>query len=198
LIRSPEWSGPLQPGALEFRDTKVAQEILATLADEENITAAVIYDRERRPFVQYVRADPTGSPVAFTPPAPLSDGHDFTTTHLSLFRRITSRGERIGIIYLESDLSELSGRLHQYVQIVLWVLLASWFVALILSVRLQRVIVNPILALAGTAKKVSAEKDYGLRVKVQSRDELGQLMTTFNEMLQQIQERDAALQRANR
>ncbi len=189
--------GTAATGALEFRDTKVAQEILATLADEENITAAVIYDRERRPFVQYVRADPAGKQVAFIPPPPLSDGHDFTATHLSLFRRISSRGERIGIVYLESDLRELSGRLHQYVQIVLWVLLASSFVALILSVRLQRVIVDPILTLANTAKKVSAEKNYGLRVNVQSRDELGQLMTTFNEMLQQIQERDAALQRAN-
>jgi signal transduction histidine kinase/ActR/RegA family two-component response regulator/HAMP domain-containing protein len=189
--------GTAATAAIEFRDAKSAQEILATLADEENITAAVIYDRERRPFVQYVRADPAGKQASFTPPAPLSDGHDFTTTHVSLFRRITSRGERVGIIYLESDLHELSGRLHQYVQIVLWVLLASSFVALILSARLQRVIVDPILALAGTAKKVSAEKNYSLRVKVQTRDELGQLMTTFNEMLQQIQERDAALQRAN-
>jgi signal transduction histidine kinase/ActR/RegA family two-component response regulator/uncharacterized membrane protein affecting hemolysin expression len=189
--------GSASMGALEFRDAKVANEILAALADEENITAAVIYDREGKPFAQYVRQDPGVPQRSFTPPPVLADGHEFSATHVSLFRRVTNKAETAGTVYLESDLHELSSRLHQYVRIVLLVLLASVFVALLLSVRLQRVIINPILALAGIAKKVSSEKNYGLRVQVQSHDELGQLMAIFNEMLQHIQERDAALQRAH-
>jgi signal transduction histidine kinase/ActR/RegA family two-component response regulator/HAMP domain-containing protein len=189
--------GRASAAAVEFRDIKGAEEILATLADEENITAAVLYDRDGQPFAQYIRPDPAAPQNSFTPPAPLADGYDFSATDLSMFRRITIRGERIGTIYLQSDLRELSSRLHQYVQIVLLVLLVSVLVALLLSVRLQRVIIDPILALAGTAKKVLAEKNYGLRVTVKSRDELGQLMSIFNEMLQHIQERDAALQRAH-
>ena len=189
--------GRASAAAVEFRDIKGAEEILATLGDEENITAAVLYDRDGQPFAQYVRRDPAAPQKSFTPPAPLADGYDFSATDFSVFRRIAIRGERIGTIYLQSDLRELSSRLHQYVQIVLLVLLVSVLVALLLSVRLQRVIIDPILALAGTAKKVLAEKNYGLRVTVKSRDELGQLMSIFNEMLQHIQERDAALQRAH-
>src|SRR5688500_9009945 len=60
--------GSASMGALEFRDAKVANEILAALADEENITAAVIYDREGKPFAQYVRQDAGAPQRSFTPP----------------------------------------------------------------------------------------------------------------------------------
>src|SRR5687767_8711226 len=64
--------------SLELDDPKAAQEILAALADEENITAAVLYDREGRPFAHYVRRDAAVGKSSFTPPPPLSDGHDFS------------------------------------------------------------------------------------------------------------------------
>src|SRR6202021_3081806 len=54
----------------------------------------------------------------------------------------------------------------------------------------------PILDLARTAFAVSSGKDYSLRVKKWSDDEIGFLFDRFNEMLGQIQERDIALQQA--
>jgi signal transduction histidine kinase/ActR/RegA family two-component response regulator len=188
-------AGNASTAALEFRDPRVAQEVLSALKQEEHVTAAVIYDRDGRPFSVYVRDEAQAR--TFKAPPPMADTCDFSPTHVSLFRRIAQKGERLGTVYLQSDLRELSRRLQQYVRIVLLVLVASSLVALLLSTRLQRVIVGPILALAGTAKKVSTERNYGLRVKVQSRDELGQLMTIFNEMLEHIQARDAELQRAH-
>ncbi len=49
------------------------------------------------------------------------------------------------------------------------------------------------MTLIASAKEVSEKKDYAIRVKKQSDDELGILADAFNEMLSQIQESDSAL-----
>src|SRR5882762_8956541 len=54
----------------------------------------------------------------------------------------------------------------------------------------------PILQLAGIAAKVSANEDYTLRGLPGDGDEVGTLVSSFNQMLERIQERDAALQGA--
>jgi len=62
--------------------------------------------------------------------------------------------------------------------------------------RLQRVVSRPILHLAKTTRVVSADKNYALHAVKQSEDELGELIDGCNEMLAQIQGRDAELERA--
>jgi nitrate/nitrite-specific signal transduction histidine kinase len=76
-------------------------------------------------------------------------------------------------------------------------LVASLAVTFVLSSVLQRIITRPIFNLARTAKTVSQEKNYRVRAQKESRDELGQLMDDFNEMLDQIEHRDVALRCAN-
>ncbi len=76
-------------------------------------------------------------------------------------------------------------------------MVASWLITLFLSSLLQRVISRPIFDLAETAKAVTAKKNYSLRVANHGRDELGQLVDGFNEMLGQIQDRDSKLQHAH-
>ena len=68
-------------------------------------------------------------------------------------------------------------------------------VAVFLSSRLQRSILEPIAHLASVARLVSSGKSYGARAVKQSDDDLGQLTDTFNEMLAEIQSRDEALLR---
>jgi PAS domain S-box-containing protein len=98
---------------------------------------------------------------------------------------------------LESNLEALYLRLQQYACIAGILLLASTLVAFLLSSRLQRVLSRPILELAETVRVVAQEKDYSVRARPQNEDELGQLIDGFNEMLGQIQQRDAALQLAH-
>ncbi|MFL6195985.1 MAG: sensor histidine kinase, partial [Thermoanaerobaculia bacterium] len=105
-------------------------------------------------------------------------------------------GERIGTVFLWSDLSDLSARIRVQVLTVGFVFLASGLAALLLSAGLQRFISGPIQALADTARAVSDRRDYGLRAEKQSSDELGQLVDAFNDMLGQIQRRDSDLQQA--
>jgi light-regulated signal transduction histidine kinase (bacteriophytochrome) len=80
---------------------------------------------------------------------------------------------------------------------VVGLVFAGCIVALVfISARLQRVISGPILHLVETARIISRDRDYGVRAVASTRDELGLLVETFNEMLAQIQVRDAALGKA--
>src|SRR5437867_3674538 len=61
------------------------------------------------------------------------------------------------------------------------------------SARLHKFVTEPILSLAHTANDVSRGKDYSIRAVKQTEDELGALVDAFNEMLTQIETRDANL-----
>ena len=65
-----------------------------------------------------------------------------------------------------------------------------------MAARLQRPISDPILELAWTTKMVTGTRDYSIRAGKRSEDEVGVLIDGFNEMLGQIQNRDAELRRA--
>ncbi len=114
-----------------------------------------------------------------------------------LFRPIVGGGQTIGTVYILADLHELQQRLTRYLSIAGIVGLASFALALWISSWLQRRIAGPLVQLAQAARSVSAQQDYTVRAPVNSRDELGLLGESFNDMLTQIQWRDAALQQAH-
>jgi signal transduction histidine kinase/CheY-like chemotaxis protein len=87
----------------------------------------------------------------------------------------------------------LGERLVSYAQIVVLVLLVASLAALVLSSRLQVLISRPILHLLEVETRVSKEQDYSLRASKEADDELGLAIDGFNEMLVQIQSRDAEL-----
>ena len=99
----------------------------------------------------------------------------------------------VGTLYLESDVSEMTARLKQYVVTGTVTMLASFLLAFLLASKLQKVISKPIVDLAQTAERVSTEKDYALRAVAHGGDEIGRLVEGFNEMLSRIQHRDEEL-----
>src|SRR4051794_23919160 len=192
LLSMAAMVGDTSTAALEFKDAETAAEILKALGQERHILAACLYSANGTPIALYTRGN-----IAFRPPKPTADDYAFTSNSLKLFRHVYHKGERIGTIYIESDLEALTSRLWQYLGLVLMVLCASNLVAFLVSSRLQRVISKPILELSAAAREVSREKNYTLRVRQAGDDELGHLVGGFNEMLEQIQSRDAALQAAH-
>jgi PAS domain S-box-containing protein len=174
---------------IEYNDPQTAAETLGALRAEPSIVAACIYTGKGGVFASYTRAG--AASVAF--PSASATGSQFKGGFLYLFHPITQRGEIIGTIFVLSDLSDLHERLGRYPAILGGMFAAAMLVAFILSNRLQRVVTNPILHLAGVAQSVAKKKNYSVRAKKQSGDELGQLIDGFNEMLAQIQARDAAL-----
>jgi signal transduction histidine kinase/DNA-binding response OmpR family regulator len=78
--------------------------------------------------------------------------------------------------------------------VLLLILLSAAVLALALSFRLQRVVSGPIAHLAEVAQDVSSHKNYSTRAVKFADDDLGRLIDTFNGMLSEIEQRDAALQ----
>lgn len=175
--------------AILFSDSKAANENLAALKAEPHVVWACIYNRRGEVMAHYARS---GGGITF-PLAPAAAGHRFTDDRLRLASPIVFDGERVGIVLLESDLGEIRARLSRYVGISALVLAASSLVTLFLSANLQRLISRPILRLVQTATVVSERKDFSVRADRSTDDELGLLVTSFNGMLEQIQQRNAAL-----
>jgi signal transduction histidine kinase/DNA-binding response OmpR family regulator len=184
--------GSNSTAALTFGDQKAARELLSALKAKPHILTACIYSTDGKPFAIYRRAG-LSSPFVVPPPEP--GGSTLTSDRLILFHRIMLYDQLVGTVYLESDLKEIQARLTRFAGIVAIVLLGTSLFAFLLSSKLQGVISKPILQLAYTARMVSTEKDYTVRVVKQSDDEVGRLIDGFNEMLAQIQGRDQELQR---
>jgi signal transduction histidine kinase len=128
-------------------------------------------------------------------PAGRKEAHWFEGKELRLIHSIVFQGSPIGTVYIRSDLEEMNDRLVPYAEIVAAVLALSLMTAFLLSTMLRRAATQPILKLAETARMVSREKDYSIRApKTDGADEIGVLINSFNEMLAEIQNRDAALQ----
>jgi signal transduction histidine kinase/CheY-like chemotaxis protein len=179
--------------SLTFNEPKSAQKVLSALRAESHIVAACLYDNERTLFAEYRRPDvPAGVPM----PAWHEDAAEFSADSLTLYRSLTVGGQKAGTIAIVSDLSLLRAKLREYTEIAAVVLLLSIVAAFLVSALLLRVITEPILGLAGIAARVSAEEDYSLRAVPRGKDEVGELVGSFNQMLERIQQRDAALQAA--
>src|ERR1700677_1591605 len=147
--------------ALDFNDPKSANETLAALQAEPNIIGACVFSREGTVFAQYDGPDN----IIFTPPRKSqATGYSFSKNRLILFEPITSKGDSIGVIYLESDMRALHSMLAQFGVITATVFLLTLLVALLMSARLQRLISEPILDLVGTARAVAQDKNYSIRV----------------------------------
>jgi signal transduction histidine kinase len=148
-----------------------------------------LYAADGRLFAAYV---PEGSEEN-APATPGSDGYRLTRDTAEVVGPIELEGKRIGSIFVRSSLTEMYSRLRARAITVGLVLAASWLLTLLLSSWLQRLIADPMLHLTATARAVSARQDYSLRATALGRDEIGVLVTAFNDMLSQIERRDAAL-----
>ena len=178
---------------LAFDDRKSAQEMLAALRAESHIVAACLYDRQGKVFAEYRR---DGTDREFTMPPWRADGAQFEKNSLTLFRTVSVATEKTGAIAIISDLDALQANIRQYTMISAVVILISVLATYFVSTRLLRLITEPILHLAHVAGRVTTKKDYTLRAIPRGDDEVGMLIGSFNQMLEQIEERDAALQGA--
>jgi C4-dicarboxylate-specific signal transduction histidine kinase len=178
--------------ALTFNDPVSAAQTLKSLRAHSHIVGAAIYDAHGNVFAEYRR----GPSVAFRPPATEPNGRRFESDGLKLFSAISLAGERVGTVFILSDLDEMRGRLRQYAVIVILVMALASVVTYLLTRWLQEAISGPVAHLAGIMDVVAGREDYSVRATKQGEDELGALIEGFNHMLDQIQERDRALHEA--
>ncbi len=185
--------------AVAFEDVDDATETLKVLRAQPSIVCAEIHTQDGQHFADYCCNPPTCSScsICAVEIKHQQDGYRFGDGLLTVFKGIVLDGETIGTICLQSDLEPLYAMLKRNTIVIAAVILFASLVAYLVSSRLQRVISAPILNLAEVTRMVSNQKNYSARVQMESNDEVGIFITAFNEMLEQIQQHQAALIDAN-
>ncbi len=182
--------------ALVFDDSQAADRTLSAFRVSPNIVSARIYTADGEPFASYSRSSEHSAPMRPEIPSGQEEHHFFTGTSVTLVHTVTFEGKLLGFVLIESDLGGLVAAVRTDMVIAALMLAVSLFVALFVSRIARRAVANPVVKLAATASRVSQEKSYSIRAQREGAEgELALLVDSFNEMLEQIEERDRTLEK---
>ena len=175
--------------ALAFENAEDAASVLTAFKSDPHIVAAALYDLNGKVFATY----PQGLGRDRLP-AQVGAGFTFGRSALIGFEPVAEGSKRLGVLYVESDLDAMYSRMRLYGLIGALVAALSLSLAFLISRRLQYRLLQPILALADTARAVAERHDYTVRAAPTGAYEFDLFTDTFNQMLTQIQDSEGKLQ----
>jgi signal transduction histidine kinase/ActR/RegA family two-component response regulator len=167
--------------ALAFSNADDAVGVLSALRADTHVRTAALYDRSGRLFARY-----PAHGVA-PPEHPPETGYRFESGALIGLTAVTLDGQRLGCLLVVSDLNAMYTRARVYGLMIALLAALSLGVAYLIARHFQRRLLRPILALADTARAVSAHHDYTVRVPLTGASEFDPFTETFNQMLAEIQ-----------
>ena len=188
--------------AVIFDDPVAAGKTLASLQADPQINNAYLVTSDNRVFARYARKGLADAP-RFGPKADLRRAINEMRREstaiwrwgrdLEVVRPVMGERSEIGRIVVVSDVmiiyQKLRVILFGFMAIMAGAVLVAWF----LASRMQHLVSAPLLHLSDVMRQVSRTKEYSLRAEVADNDEIGELVTGFNRMLEQVEARDARL-----
>ena len=173
--------------ALTHHNTVAAQENIDALRADPRIISAAILDIEGNVVASYSQAPNDSEISEFL--SYLSDP-EVEQNNLIVEQPIVLDSEVVGTIYIQASPNALYLTLKRQLQISGLILLFSSCLTYLLAARLQRHVSDPLVDLSRVVTNISAQGDYSIRVKHESKDEVGELYDGFNIMLAHIQEQE--------
>jgi signal transduction histidine kinase/CheY-like chemotaxis protein/HPt (histidine-containing phosphotransfer) domain-containing protein len=162
-----------------FGDEAAAQEVLRALSVDPQVIAAYLLLANQQHFAEY---------------------HSSTARSqkpdMQLSADVTWKGETVGFLILDVDLSGLQAQLYRQIRFALIIALGTLLFAGMLAAKLTRMLTRPLRGLREAAEAIGESGDYGIRVPVGTgNDEVGVLTQRFNAMLERIEAQDSELRR---
>jgi signal transduction histidine kinase/ActR/RegA family two-component response regulator len=179
--------------ALTFNDPRTATENLALLKSRPAIIEAAIYGPSGKLFASYAREGERSAVPLNAQPA----GHRIDGEHIVVYQQMVANRELVLTVYLRARY-ELMDRLRNYALILGTVMAGSLALAGLISLWLQAAFTRPILDVTEVAREVMQRRDFSLRVRKTTSDEIGVLVDAFNDMLNEVGQRATALEESNR
>ena len=174
--------------ALLFFDNAAAEDVLESLATQSDILNATLYDHNDSLFARYDR----DAPFEFTQEA--NDSRYKSEGNFILRQEILFDGSGIGHIAIRLDPSQQRHQLIRVILITFFVFAAGLTLVLYISLKIQTPVTQGILSLAEVTKRVRDSGDYTTRVAATTNDEVGTLISGFNEMMGKISDTEKTLE----
>jgi two-component system NtrC family sensor kinase len=171
---------------LIFGDNTGAEQILAKLSAIPSIVNAIIYEVNGEIFAAFS----TSEDNVITSPIVLEQSSEFVDNYLNVFQPIYYKDEYYGTIYLQASTELLNAKIIDNLRYIALLMVGLTMISIFLAIHLQRIISKPILNLASVAQNIAEKEDYSFRVQKEGNDEIGLLYDGFNNMLDQIQNRE--------
>ncbi|HEV2302475.1 MAG TPA: ATP-binding protein [Stellaceae bacterium] len=180
LRTAEEVIGRNSTAAVLFGDRKAAQEMLDALKVRPDILHAQLVNDAGQVLAAIGKAPPEGAA---------------RQNLINVVEPIDNNGGRIGFISIWANFDRLAQERRAFLLVALLAVMVAGLAGFALSTRLQRIISIPLRHLAGVMRQVSDNKDYGLRARRTTNDELGVLIDGFNGMLSEIERQHRELER---
>lgn len=171
---------------LAFFDRKGTEEILNRLSSLPDVKACFVFDEDNNIFASYKKDEETFFIKDFD--------HNLKIKNLDGELHISApirQNEKIfGTIYLVASLEPLNDLIINYIFTGFILLIFLLSMSFVFSYKLQSFISKPITELKQLAEEISKHPDYSMRIEPKYNDEVGELYNSFNNMLEQIHNRD--------
>jgi signal transduction histidine kinase len=181
--------------ALVFDDRQAAESTLSALRQSPHVLWAVVVRQDGTRFAEYT-SNPGIQPDVNRALMP-GETRKFWMrgSNILLGSRIVFEGQQLGTVYVMAETSALQQSALEFGLLSAGILVVCFVLALLVTSATRKMLTAPLTGLAETAQIVSRERDYSVRAAMpDSTDELAFLVQSFNEMLEQIQTRDRALE----
>ena len=176
--------------SLVFQDAKAAQELMQPLRNLPHVDSATLYLPGGRVFARYHREGHEEHSLALNA---ATEAEWIGLTRIEVTQPVVFERQPRGSVHLLIDLQALYRQTAWQVLAMLVATLLSLVASRVLLTRLNASVLTPLADLDRLTQQVSTHGNYALRAQPSNIVELNALARGFNEMLEQIQQRDKSL-----
>lgn len=188
-------AGVAASAAVAFHDSSAAGEALSILVARKDIEAAAVYTLEGNRLASY--GDAARLPDYADPLGEHLPSFGLFSSSTTLFQPIRLDDSTIGYVFIRASLLDYRNSFLLQAALAIAANLLGLLLALGLGLRFLDRIVKPVKELAETARQVREDKNFSLRATPSAasatRDEIGELIVSFNAMLAEIEQREREL-----
>ena len=163
--------------SIQFEVPDQAEEALQSLVGRREIKGASVFSPDGKLFAR------KGDQAVSSLPAV---GLVFFEDRVQYTQVIRDKGDLLGYVSLVQSLEGFRKDEQRFQQFAAGAVVLSLVLCVLASLWLQRWISAPVLNLANLASRISRDNDYTRRALVPSQDEIGSLYSSFNYMLEQL------------
>lgn len=176
--------------ALTFEDREVATRLLSALSSKRDVLCAATYDRHGNLFAAYASR---GAEAPRLPDHCLHAPTDENREVMCVTETIALDQVQLGSVHLCATKRPLHARTFRFLLFVALVISSLTLLAVLVARWMLSRFMRPLEALTLTARHIAQDEDYSVRVRVENEQEVGELVTAFNMMLERIESSSVAL-----